>query len=197
MTSAVLFGASSGALHAVTGPDHVLSLGPMALGSRRSPWQIGASWGIGHAAGTLLLCLPVMVFAHAVHLPLLASIGDRLAGLALLVTAAWSLHQTRAQGAGAAVHAASPHEALPVGFVHGLTGAAGLMLVVPMLASNSGLTSVAFLLAFAAGSTFGMAALTALLARLGSTLNPRIAHRSRLLSCVTSAAVGLFWLLAR
>jgi nickel/cobalt exporter len=182
----------------VTGPDHVLSLGPMALGSRRSPWRIGASWGIGHAAGTLLLCLPVLAFAHAVHLPLLASIGDRLAGLALLVTSAWSLYQTRGQAAAASpAQLPSPRGALPVGFVHGLTGAASLMLVVPMLATSSGLTSVAFLLAFAVGSTLGMAALTALLARLGSTLDPRTARRSRLLLCAASAAVGLFWLLTR
>jgi nickel/cobalt transporter (NicO) family protein len=180
----------------VTGPDHVLSLGPMALGSRHSPWRIGVSWGIGHAAGTLLLCLPVMAFAHAVHLPLLASIGDRLAGLALLLTAAWSFHQTRSHAAGA-TQSALPHDALPVGFVHGLTGAASLMLVVPMLASSSGLTSIAFLLAFAAGSTLGMAGLTALLARFGATLDPRIAHRSRLLLCAASAATGLFWLLTR
>src|SRR5690606_31481365 len=96
MTSAVLLGASSGALHAVTGPDHVLSLGPLMLGRPPAPWRIGLSWGAGHALGTLLLALPVVWFTQSVHLPWLAALGDRLAGLALIATAAWSFFHGRA-----------------------------------------------------------------------------------------------------
>jgi nickel/cobalt transporter (NicO) family protein len=197
MTSAVLFGASSGALHAVTGPDHVLSLGPIVLGSRRSPWRIGLAWGLGHAVGTLLLSLPVLLLSQAVHLPLLASFGDRLAGLALLATAGWSFYQARSQATVARAGPGLQESALLVGFVHGLTGAASLMMVVPMLISGSRLGSLVFLLAFAAGSTLGMAALTAVLARLGATLDPRVAARSRALLCAASAALGLFWLVSR
>jgi hypothetical protein len=211
MTSAMLFGASSGALHAVTGPDHVLSLGPLVLDRRRSPWRIGMSWGIGHALGTLLLALPAVWFTQAVDLPWLAAVGDRLAGLALLLTAAWSFYQARAHALSAA--RATAHEAgdgvrspattpgigrnaFLVGVVHGLTGAASLMLVVPMLASGSRVSSLAFLFAFALGSTLGMALLTSLLARLGSRLEPRVLGRSRALLCAASAALGCFWLLA-
>jgi nickel/cobalt transporter (NicO) family protein len=203
MTGAVLFGASSGALHAVTGPDHVLSLGPLVLDTRRPPWRIGLSWGVGHALGTLLLALPVVWFAQAMHLPWLADAGDRLAGLALVVTAAWSFYQARAHALGTAGSAAPAgsrprrvgRNAFLVGVVHGLTGAASLMLVVPMLASGSRLTSVAFLFAFALGSTLGMALLTSLLARLGSRLEPRVLGRSRSLLCAASGALGSFWLL--
>jgi nickel/cobalt transporter (NicO) family protein len=206
MTSAMLFGASSGALHAVTGPDHVLSLGPLVLDTRRSPWRIGMSWGIGHALGTLLLALPAVWFTQAVHLPWLAAVGDRLAGLALLLTAAWSFYQARAHGLGAGgalgdgarTPATTPgigRNAFLVGVVHGLTGAASLMLVVPMLATGSRVASLAFLFAFALGSTLGMALLTSLLARLGSRLEPRVLGRSRALLCAASGALGCFWLL--
>jgi nickel/cobalt transporter (NicO) family protein len=195
MTGSMLFGASSGALHAVTGPDHVLSLGPMVLGTQRSPWRIGLSWGLGHAIGTLLLALPVLWLTQAVHLPWLAAVGDRIAGVALMATAAWSFYQARRH---TVASAALPFggSALLVGLVHGLTGAASLMLVVPMLASGSRLASVAFLFAFALGSTLGMAALTSLLARLGSRLRPPVVRRSRMLLCSASAALGLFWLLS-
>lgn len=194
MAIEMLFGASSGALHAVTGPDHVLSLGPMALGARRSSWRLGARWGVGHALGTLLLCVPVLWLAERTHLPLLAALGDRLAGAALLLTAAVSLVQARRHGTAAG---ASPQNALLVGFVHGLTGAASLLLVVPMLAQGSLLSSLVFLLAFAAGSTAGMAALTHVLARFGSNLKPALAQRARYLGCAMSAALGVFWLFAR
>jgi nickel/cobalt transporter (NicO) family protein len=194
MTSAVLFGASSGALHAVTGPDHVLSLGPMVIESRRAPWRIGASWGLGHAAGTLLLSLPALVFASALHLPLLATIGERLAGASLVATAAWSYYQIHRSVAVAPI----PHaqrSAILLGFVHGLTGAASLLLVLPMVASAPRLTSAAFLVAFAIGSILGMALLTAFLARIGSRLEPRTARRVSQLLSAASAALGLGWLL--
>ncbi len=50
----------SGALHAVTGPDHVLSLAPLAVAQeRRLAWRIGLGWGLGHAVRTLLVGLVV------------------------------------------------------------------------------------------------------------------------------------------
>ena len=197
MAIEMLFGASSGALHAVTGPDHVLSLGPMALGSGRSSWRLGARWGAGHALGTLLLCVPVLWLAQRAQLPLLASVGDRVAGVALLATAIVSLIQVRRHAAAAPVGASAQQSAIVVGFVHGLTGAASLLLVVPMLASGSLWSSLVFLMAFAAGSTATMALLTSVLARLGSRLDARVARRARYLACAASAGLGLFWLLAR
>ena len=84
MTAAVLYGASSGVVHAMTGPDHVLSLGPVALQHSRAGFRIGALWGLGHAAGTFALALPMLLLTHAVEFDALAGLGDRLAGAALL-----------------------------------------------------------------------------------------------------------------
>jgi hypothetical protein len=200
MTSAILLGASSGALHAVTGPDHVLSLGPLVLDRGRAPWRIGMSWGIGHALGTLLLALPLVGLMHAVSLPWLASVGERLAGLALLVTAAWSFYQARrhafVSAPAATAASTSARSALLVGVVHGLTGAASLVLMLPVLASGSRLAALAFLVAFAFGSTLGMALLTSLIARVGSRLAPQAIDRSRGLLCTASGALGMFWLFA-
>ncbi len=192
--TAALFGAGSGALHAVTGPDHVLSLGPLVLEPRRAPWRIGLSWGAGHAAGTLLLSLPLLWFSDQLRVPALAGFGDRLAALALLAAALWSYFQARRSSSGAPARAG--RAAVAVGFVHGLTGAASLLLVLPMLAAGSRLASAVFLLAFALGSTLGMALLTALLARLGGRLPPQLALRTRQLLCGGTALLALLWLLA-
>ena len=179
----------------MTGPDHVLSLGPMAIGARSSSWRLGARWGLGHAAGTLLLCVPVLWFAQHARLPFLASLGDRLAGVALLSTALVSFVQVWRQRA---THEADgTKNAVVVGFVHGLSGAASLVLVVPMLAGGSLPASLIFLGAFAAGSLAGMAVLTSVLARLGTRLAPRRVRAARHVACAASAALGLFWLLAR
>jgi hypothetical protein len=92
---------------------------------------------------------------------------------------------------------AAGRNALLVGLIHGLTGAASVVLVVPMLANAPLTSSLAFLLAFAAGSTAAMAALTTLLARLGNRMTPARARTARYAACAGSAALGLFWLLAR
>ena len=79
MTLALLYGASSGALHAVSGPDHLLSLGPAALAAPRGSFRVGLVWGLGHALGTLVLSVPLLVLAELVPLEAFASVSERLA----------------------------------------------------------------------------------------------------------------------
>lgn len=191
MATAVLFGAGSGALHAVTGPDHVLSLGPVALGQARAPWRIGLSWGVGHALGTLALALPLLLLSSFVHLPSIAAWGDRLAGAALILTASWSWLNLR--HGGAHTHDAS-RRPLAVGLVHGLSGAGSLLLVFPVLVSSSTPRGVAFLSAFAVGSTVAMAALTWAISKLGSKLRGSALARLQPLLSLCSIALGMAWL---
>jgi hypothetical protein len=144
--------------------------------------------------GTLLLALPVLWFAEALHLPALAALGDRLAALALLATAAWTCWQARHDVDSQSVPAG--RTAMGVGFVHGITGAVSLLLVLPMAASGSRSLSAVFLLAFALGSTLGMAALTSFLARVGARLQPKHARHGRQFLAGVTAALALVWLLA-
>lgn len=178
MALSLIYGAGSGALHALTGPDHVLSLGPVALRYPRDSFRIGLHWGVGHAAGTLLLGLPALLLSRLIDLARLAQHGTRLAGLALMVTAALSLHSlSRARSATNALEKKSP---LFVGLVHGVTGAASLLLVLPVVATGSMASTLSFLFAFGAGSALAMAGLTFAIARLGQRLPPRaVAHAQR------------------
>jgi nickel/cobalt transporter (NicO) family protein len=193
MTVALLSGATSGALHAVTGPDHLLSLGPAVLRAPRKASRIGLLWGAGHALGTLLLALPLLVLAHLVHLPFLASAGDRVAGAALLLTAAWSWKSSRARSSEETPDARSP---LWVGLVHGLTGASALLLVLPSALGGSTLRAALYLVAFALGSMLAMAALTHALGRLGGLLQPRFVARAQRVLLVGAALLGAWWLLS-
>jgi len=193
MLIAALYGAGSGALHAVSGPDHLLSLGPLALSRPKQPWRLGLSWGLGHGAGTLLLGLPVLLLTRLGGLAALALWGDRLAGLALLGTAAWSALSLRARASDRAHEQRSP---LLVGFVHGVTGAAGLLLVLPLLVRGSALHVALFLAMFALSGALAMASLTSLIARLGARLAPRQVRRVQLAAIAASALLGLSWLLA-
>lgn len=191
MVIAALYGAGSGALHAVTGPDHLLSLGPIALRRPKSPWRIGLAWGVGHGVGTLLLGLPVVFLSQFVHLPTLAAWGDRLAGLALIGTALWSAISMRRQQD----QVAETRSPLWVGLVHGTTGAAALVLMLPMLVQGSPWQVTLFLATFATGSALAMSALTEMLALLGGQLGARTIRHAQLSLLVGSVLLGVSWLL--
>ena len=191
MTVAILYGAGSGALHAVTGPDHVLSLGPVVLQRRQGSFRVGLAWGVGHALGTILLALPVLLLAHVVQVPVLAHWGDKLAGFALLAAAAWSWRSSRT-----GVDAAESRRPAVVGLIHGISGAGSLLLVLPVLVSGSLHHTLLFLGAFSLGSTLAMAVLTSLIAKLGSGLPQNVLVRARTVMTVAAALLGVYWLVA-
>lgn len=193
MSVAVLMGAGSGMLHAVTGPDHLLSLGPAALRQPERSWRIGLLWGLGHGVGTLLLALPVVVAARffgLVDLPAFAAVGDRIAGLALIGMAVWSWCSMQHHQAHHTTDGRSP---VVVGFVHGFTGAASLLLVLPVLVAGSAISTSVFLLAFAVGSTLAMAAMTTCLARLGGRLSAVVVGKAQRGLLALSVGLGSFW----
>lgn len=193
MVVAALYGAGSGALHAVTGPDHLLSLGPIALMRPRAPWRIGLAWGFGHALGTLLLGLPALFLTRVVSLSSLSVWGDRVAAVALLVTALLSALSLRKPAQ------ASPRDdvrsPVAVGLVHGVSGAASLLLMLPMLASGQPLHGALFLTTFGLGGMIAMAISTSLLAGVGQRLGARTIAAAQRTLIAASAALGLAWLL--
>jgi len=188
MALALLYGAGSGALHAVTGPDHVLSLGPAVLEQPRRSFELGLRWGLGHALGSLLLGVPLLFFAALVDLESLSRFGDRFSALALLAMGAWSHWSLRRPSAARGMRdAQSP---LWIGLVHGVGGAGTLMLFLPALVAGSVELGASFLLAFALGSTLAMAAFTSVIARAGARLSRAAIPRVQRLLASLSVAVG-------
>jgi hypothetical protein len=188
-TVTLLLGVGSGALHAVTGPDHLLSLGPSALSTPHRAWRIGLVWGVGHGVGTLALSAPLLLFDAFFDLHLIASVSDKLAGLALIALALWSLRGMRGDAP-----ATTTGQPFWVGAIHGLTGAGALLLVLPFVAERPVDYALAFIAAFAVGSAVSMAALTMVLARVGAGLAPRTIARSVRALTLASLALGCSWL---
>lgn len=204
MTVAALAGLGSGALHAVAGPDHLLSLAPLSLGIGRRAWRVGLLWGLGHALGTLLCAGAVMVVASALDLHVLQTWGERLAGATLLVMGLvglrrWVAHRKPGQAtAWSRKGAANTWGLLTIGFIHGLTGAAAVLLLLPAALSASWAWQALYLGGFVLGSTLAMAALTAALSA-GSHALPKPEALLRHVPAVGSfgsVVLGGWWVLA-
>lgn len=191
MTIALLSGVSSGALHAVTGPDHLLSLGPVALRTPGSAGRVGLTWGLGHALGTLLLSLPLLCLVQLAQVAQLAAYSNRLAGLALLLTAGLSWRAARRRVTSAGGESQSP---LWVGLVHGVTGAGALVLLLPNMLGGNLERSVAYLAAFALGSTLFMGLLTRLIGRFGAALSSSTIARVQRVLLGAALLLGVAWL---
>jgi hypothetical protein len=50
-------GLVAGALHVLSGPDHLAAVAPLAADSTAGRWRAGFSWGIGHTGGVLVVGL--------------------------------------------------------------------------------------------------------------------------------------------
>ncbi|HET8538230.1 MAG TPA: hypothetical protein VFL83_00015 [Anaeromyxobacter sp.] len=193
---AALVGLGSGALHALSGPDHLLGVAPRAVGRRAGAWRVGVAWGAGHAAGTAAVSAALLAAAPAAHLAHVERWAERGAGVALVavgVLGLLALRRARLDAARAAPDPAGLLGAAGVGVLHGALGAAALVLAIAG-AAGPGLERVLFLAGFALGSTAAMAALTAALAR--AVRSPRLAAVIRRVPPVASAAsiaLGLAW----
>ncbi|MCP3143195.1 HupE/UreJ family protein [Pyxidicoccus xibeiensis] len=185
-----LAGLGSGALHALSGPDHLLSLAPLSVGRRHGAWRVGLLWGIGHGLGTLAASAVLMLVVSAVHLEGVERWAERIAALALMGMGVWGLRRRALAGS----PEAATRGVVVVGLIHGLTGAAALLLILPAVVSGSMADRVLFLGGFSIGSTLAMSALTAVLAsvsqsgRVPATVSTHVPRVASALSVVLGSA---------
>jgi len=197
--TAALTAVGSGALHALSGPDHLVSLTPLSVGRARGGWAVGLLWGIGHGIGTLLLGALLIAAASQVHLASAAVWAERAAGIAL---AGMGVHGLvglrRGLAPGSASRSIAPWKALvTIGLVHGATGAAGLLLLLPAAASASLAHRAVYLAGFTLGSTLAMAGLTAALAHASRWRRAAaVVRRAPAAASSVAIALGIAWVVA-
>jgi hypothetical protein len=179
-----LSAAGAGVVHVVSGPDHLAAVAPLATVAPQRATLVGASWGIGHAAGSWLIGIGAVATGLRVNVPVVAALAERCVwGLARALPAAD--HQP-------AAHQRGPHVALHVGLVHGVAGSAQLLGILPALLVPTLVGKLVFL------AVFGLAAavtMTAVAAAIGSgvALMPR--DRIRRAASALGIGVGMIWVL--
>lgn len=209
-----LAGLLAGLVHALSGPDHLAAIAPLALdGSRgRKVWSAGLLWGIGHSAGVCAVGLLALALRGVLPIDRLSSWGERLVGAVLVAIGLWGLRKAFLRWA--ARHrphpAAGPvaehdhgHQHAPahgrtafwVGGLHGLAGSSHILGLFPALALPLPAAS-AYIGGFGVGTVLAMAAFSSVLGLAATRLAGRTGAYPLILGAASAAAivVGGVWL---
>jgi hypothetical protein len=208
---AAVAGLLAGAVHVLSGPDHLAALAPIASDARQRSWLAGALWGLGHASGVLVVGILALLFRNWLPIDLLSSWSERLVGIVLIAIGVWGLHRairwrvhTRPHSHGPLTHShfhAPPHThthaAFGVGILHGLAGSSHFLAVLPALALPGMAASLSYLSGYGAGTVVAMSGFATVIGFIAGRArhNGPTAARWLLSACSTAALiVGAAWL---
>ncbi len=217
----VITGLIAGAVHVVTGPDHLTAVAPLAVRRPHRAWLPGVRWGLGHSAGVGLVGLLSLWLRDLIPVDLLSSWGERFVGVMLLGIGLWALHRAFKKNLHTHEHEHDgdrhvhfhvhhrpeehhterahlhTHAAFGIGTLHGLAGSSHFLGVLPALAFPTRAEAVAYLIAFGLGTIGAMAAFSwgmGWLATRFTHRGPKI-YRGLMSTCAVAAmVVGCFWL---
>ena len=214
MLISVLTGFSAGAVHVVSGADHMVAMAPSSIKKPRVALINGLAWGIGHSAGVLILSILVIVAKDLINIELMSSYAEFLVGISLLIVGLLAIrtslkvnihmhqhmHGEEAthkhfhfHSLGNKLHRSHTHAATGLGVLHGFAGASHLVAVIPALALPL-FGALAYLFSYLLGSIFAMGCVV-----LGISFAAKKANKMFypfLMRSIggLSIAIGLFWL---
>lgn len=217
-------GTAAGVLHVLTGPDHLATVGTLAVEERRRTWATGLVWGVGHTSGVWIVGVLVLVLRALLPLEQMASWSDRLASVGLIAIGLWGLyrglarqihthehehegkahHHHHAHALSRAGHSHShthvhTHLACGLGILHGLGGSSHFLGVLPALALPTSTHALIYLGGFGLGTVGAMAGFGWLMGRVAQRavgFGPAV-HRALVMGCGAAAiAIGCVWLTA-
>ena len=222
MILALFTGLLAGAIHVVSGPDHLAAVAPLAAAERGRAWRSGARWGMGHSGGVALVGILLLLLRDRLPLEGFSALAERLVGVTLVGIGLWGFRKalsrrlhvhTHHHGAEQHVHvhlhgritAHAPaessghyhgHAALAVGTLHGVAGSAHFFAVLPALALPGILPGLAYLLGYAASTVLAMSAFAQVIQKLtqGSAQWGLVPYRIALaILAVGSMGTGAYW----
>ncbi len=92
---ALIAGLVAGVLHVLSGPDHLAAVLPFAVRGRRQALRVGATWGLGHGLGVLLLGAVAVALRSTMHLEAISGAAEVVVGVMLMVLGAWAIRRSR------------------------------------------------------------------------------------------------------
>ncbi len=88
----------AGALHVLSGPDHLAAIAPLASedatrATPRGSWRTGALWGAGHASGVMVVGVAALLFRSWLPIDAVSAWSERLVGIVLIGIGLWGLRR--------------------------------------------------------------------------------------------------------
>lgn len=216
-------GLIAGFVHALSGPDHVAAIAPIAADCRRRAWVIGLRWGIGHSIGAIIIGLSALFLKNFLHIDIFSSFSEKIVGLMLIGIGLWGYkkacsihihdHQHAHDDSGHShIHAhsllmeshsdkpahAHTHTALAVGALHGLAGGTHIFGILPALAMPSTMDAVFYLIFFGAGTVAAMTGFASVMSIAAKKLSAKGEAKYKVAMKSISAVtimVGTVWLI--
>jgi len=214
MMISLLTGFAAGAVHVVSGADHMVAMAPSSLKKPKVALKDGLAWGIGHSAGVLILSVLGILAKDLVNIELMSSYAEFFVGISLLIVGFLAIrtslkvnihmHQHvhgeetphkhfHFHSHGNNLHKSHKHAATGSGILHGFAGASHLFAVLPALALPL-FGALTYLFAYLLGSVFAMGCVVLGISFANSKANkmfyPFLMRSVGALSIVT----GVFWL---
>jgi len=193
MMNLCLNGFVGGALHGLTGPDHLAVLLPFSIGKSWSAWKTGFIWGLGHGLGLMLFgfisyfiksFLPFDVLALAHWLDIIIGLSIMSIG----IMGVYEVFAERKKFRGdkkddislqefekkrKETHKMdSPKSVIMTGIIQGFSGSGHFLGVIPAIAIPEFLGASLYLLMFCLGTVLVMSLFTGLVGKATDYLIP-------------------------
>jgi uncharacterized membrane protein HdeD (DUF308 family) len=190
-------GLLAGAHHALSGPDHMAGVAPLAARSGPGAWRVGIGWGLGHASGATLAAVAALLLRESVPQfeSTVAPVSETIVGVLLCVLGVLGLrralrkHEHAHESAGR-----SRMSAFGLGLFHGAAGLSHLFAVLPALALPGSVLPAAYLSGYGVGSLIAIVAFASALGRLAGREHARSRRWWLGAASATSLAVGILWI---
>ena len=214
MLVSVLTGFAAGAVHVVSGADHMVAMAPSAIQKPRLALIDGLGWGIGHSAGVLILSLLGILAKDLINIELMSSYAEFLVGISLLIVGLLAIrtslrvniHMHEHMHGEATphkhfhfhslekkLHRSHKHAATGLGVLHGFAGASHLVAIIPALALPL-VGAISYLFAYLLGSVFAMGCVVLGISFAANKANKMFYPFLMRLIGGLSIVTGLFWL---
>jgi hypothetical protein len=210
----VLTGAVAGFFHVLSGPDHLAAVAPIAVEERRRGWFAGWTWGLGHAAGVVVVAVVAVLLRDVLPpVEIISAWGERVVGAALIGIGIWAFRHSARILPAAHTHGPVAHDHLHVqagppwirrlghahasfclGVLHGVAGSSHFFGVLPALALPSRGAALMYIGAFGVGTVVAMTGFAAVVGRAGSS--PSLHRAMMTVAAALAVIVGGVWLIA-
>ncbi len=214
MLFSILTGFAAGAVHVVSGADHLVAMAPTAFRQPKLALRSGLAWGLGHSVGVLLLACAAILLKDFVKIERMSSFAELCVGVFLLVVGTLTIKTSlglrihthshkHGNGSkhqhlhlhlrGRKKHNSHSHASTSLGLLHGLAGASHLLAVIPALALPP-VGAFLYLMFYLLGSVLAMGTVISIMSlatlRVGERAIPLVFAFTGGLSVLT----GVFWI---